>query len=133
MHYINSIIENFFQIDYSDASIVSNDLLAKLAGKYNLYIVSNEVLSNVEYKAQRLGIDLSSFNKVFAPTPEILKNYVTKCEVYKQIRAINNCAFDEMIVVGDRYEVDIKPLEELGGSGILSSHPDEIEKFFENV
>ena len=129
----NYRIKNFFQIDYNNASVVSNDLYKQLSKKYNLYIVSNEVLGNVEYKAKMLNIDLSHFKKVFAPTPDLLKNYVTKSGVYQKIREIENCDFDEMFIVGDRYEVDIKPLEELGGSGFLSSHTSNIEDFFASI
>ena len=35
-------------------------------------------------------------------------------------------------MVGDRYEVDIKPMETLGGSGILVKHANEIDDIFKN-
>ena len=35
-----------------------------------------------------------------------------------------------MMVIGDRYSVDIQPLEELGGNGVLIKNVDEITSFF---
>ncbi len=126
-------IKNFFQIDYDTAKTVPNYIYDKLSKKYNLYIVSNEVFENVNYKAKMMHIDLQRFKKVYAPTAEILKNYLTKSEVYKIIRESENCKFQEMMVVGDRYSVDIQPLEELGGNGLLINHVDEITNFFNKV
>ena len=126
-------IDNFFQIDYSNASIVPNKLYALLSKKYNLYIVSNEVLDNLRYKADKLHINLAPFKKVYAPTKQQLRNYCTKSDVYKQIKEREHCEFSEMIVVGDRYNVDIQPLEELGGSGVLSCHVTEIEEYFSQI
>lgn len=126
----NYRITDFFQIDYSTAKIVPNVVYKMLALKYSLYVVSNEVYDNVLYKANKLNIDLTPFTKVYAPTVDQLKNYLTKSEVYKLIREKEQCAFDEMMVVGDRYSVDIQPLEELGGHGVLIKNVDEITSFF---
>ena len=123
-------ITDFFQIDYSTAKIVPNVVYKMLALKYSLYVVSNEVYDNVLYKAEKLNVDLSPFTKIYAPTVDQLKNYLTKSDVYKLIREKEQCAFDEMLVIGDRYAVDIQPLEELGGNGVLIKNVDDITEFF---
>ena len=123
-------ITDFFQIDYATAKIVPNVVYKMLALKYSLYVVSNEVYDNVLYKANKLSIDLSPFTKIYAPTVDQLKNYLTKRDDYKLIREKERCSFDEMMVIGDRYSVDIQPLEELGGNGVLIKNVDEITSFF---
>lgn len=125
-------VKNFFQFDYANAKIVDNNLYKKLSKSYSLYIVSNEVLENLKYKAEKLGIDLSPFKNIFAPKiDEVLTYSNTKKQVYEKIKQIENCHFDQMIVIGDRYSVDIEPLVELGGKGLLVKHTDEIENFIE--
>ena len=126
----NYRIKNFFQIDYNNACTAPNELYQNLSKHFNLYIVSNEIYDNVLFKAKKLNIDLTPFKKVFAPTLKILNNYCTKSDVYKNIKQIEDCQFEEIMVVGDRYNVDIQPLEELGGKGLLVKHTDEICDFF---
>lgn len=126
----NYRVTNFFQIDYQNAQTVPNYIYKKLSKQFNLYIVSNEIYDNVNFKAKKMNIDTTPFKKIYAPTIEIVKNYVTKSEVYKMIQQSENCKFQEIMVVGDRYSVDIQPLVELGGNGLLIKHVDEITQFF---
>lgn len=127
----NYRLHNFFEIDASHAQIVPNELYKKLAKTHALYIASNEILDNVLHKAKRLGIDLAPFKQIFAPTPRTLQNYQSKQQSFLDIQKIEGCKFDEMLVIGDRYNVDIQPLEELGGHGVLVKNTDEIVEFFE--
>lgn len=124
-------IKNFFQIDYANAKTVSNELYKELAKRYKLYIISNEVLENLHFKADKLSIDLSPFTKIYAPTTDNVLNYNSnKKEVFEKIREENNCLFEEIFAIGDRYAVDIEPLVELGGNGLLINRVDEIENFW---
>lgn len=123
-------IDNFFQIDYEHAETANNDTYVKLSKTKKLYIVSNEVLENVKYKAEKMNINLDPFI-IYAPTKQNVLNYQSnKQEIYRKIIEQNNCLPSEVIVLGDRYNVDIKPLEELGGSGILIKHAKEIDEIF---
>ena len=127
----NYRIDNFFQIDYSSAEIVDNSLLNDLSKLFNLYIVSNEILENLEYKAKMLNIDLSVFKKIYAPLKKDVLNYKSsKQEIYKQIIEEENCKPQEVFAIGDRYAVDVQPLIELGGTGLLVKRPSEISDFF---
>ena len=128
----NYRLNNFFEIDYTKAQIAPNALYQTLAKKYALYIASNEVLDNVLHKANHLGIDLSPFKQIMAPTPQTLHTYKDKKQSFLEIQKAEAFCFDEMLVIGDRYNVDIQPLEDLGGHGVLIKNTDEIVQFFEN-
>lgn len=122
-------IDNFFQIDYENAEIIDNAVYKKLAEKYKLYIVSNEVYENIVYKGEKLNIDLTPFIIRAPYKSEVLNNKFTKQDVMEQIIKENNISPAEAMVFGDRYNVDILPMENLGGSGVLVKHPREIEQY----
>ncbi len=119
-------LDHFYEIDYQNASIVNNDLLKELSKKYPLYIVSNEIYENVVYKASKLNIDLNNFTKIYAPRRNVDKS-INKRDCYAEILSVNGIQPAEAIVIGDRYSVDIKPFEEIGGQGIQISNVKEIE------
>ncbi|MBR2433024.1 MAG: HAD family hydrolase [Clostridia bacterium] len=125
-------LKNFFEIDYSKAQIAPNALYQNLAKKYVLYIASNEVLDNVLHKAKRLGIDLAPFKEILAPSPKTLHTYQSKEQSFMAIQQKEGCHFDEMMMIGDRYNVDIKPLEDLGGHGVLVQNTNDIVSFFKS-
>ena len=127
----NYRIDNFFQIDYKNAEVANNDIYKKLSRYVNLYIVSNELEENIRIKAKSMNIELSHFKKICAPNKSNIEEYNSnKQEVYKNILEMENCGPQDAIVVGDRYNVDIKPMEELGGKGILIEKAKEINNLF---
>ncbi|MBE7073476.1 MAG: HAD family hydrolase [Clostridiales bacterium] len=122
-------IDNFFQIDYDNAEVVNNDILKELSDVYKLYIVSNEIYENIEFKAKKLGIDLSPFTLVAPKKCNVLDNKFSKQDAYQNILDENDVSAKQAMVFGDRYNVDILPLENLGGQGVLVKHPREIEEY----
>lgn len=117
---------HFFEIDYENAQTVNNKLLRKMSKKIPLVIVSNEIYEHILYKSKRLKIDLSNFNQIYAPKKENL-NGIDKQETYSKILKEYNLTPHQAIVVGDRYNVDIKPFENIGGKGVQISNTKEIE------
>lgn len=130
----NYRIDNFFQIDYKNAITPSNEIYEKLSKLKKLYIVSNEVKENLFYKAKMMNINLEPF-EIYAPLKKDVLTYKSsKEDCYKKI--INECKVspESVLVVGDRYNVDIFPLENLGGHGILINNAKQIEDIFkENI
>lgn len=124
--------EHFFEIDYENAQIVNNDLLRKLSSKKTLIIVSNEIYENILYKAKKLGINLSFFSNIYAPKKED-KRGIDKKTVYTNILKEYDLSPSSVMVIGDRYKVDIKPFEEIGGQGIQISNTKEIENIISDL
>lgn len=125
-------IDNFFEVDYDNAIIVPNNLYFELSQKMPIFIVSNEIKENLVYKANKLGIDLSPFKDIYAPT-KANPSMIEKKDMMLQI--INNLKIEKnnLLAIGDRYNVDIKPCEELGGAGIEVSGSQEVEKIIKYI
>ncbi|MGD9901270.1 MAG: HAD family hydrolase [Spirochaetales bacterium] len=126
-------IENFFEFDYENADVVSNATLQRLAQKYPLFLVSNEVKKNLITKANKLNIELSHFSNIFAPDATEIDTYPTKKEIYKLIGDNLNLTYNSLFAIGDRLLVDVQPLLELGGSGIIITHPDQINEICDEI
>ena len=125
----NYRIDNFFEIDYQNAIIADNAVYTTLAQIGKLFIVSNEIKENIILKAQKLGIDLTPFKKIYAPSKADVLNYdSSKKIVYETILNNEGISPQSAIVFGDRYLVDISPMEELGGKGVLIKRADELNK-----
>ncbi|MCM1043855.1 MAG: HAD family hydrolase [Corallococcus sp.] len=120
-------VTHFFEVDYDTAQTVDNLLLKKLSQKYTLVILSNELLANVLYKARKLKIDLDVFDKIYAPDYDKGIASLSKKETYKQICADYGVTPQNVLAIGDRYQVDILPLAELGGSGVQIASTIDIE------
>ncbi len=123
----NYKLNHFFEVDYNNTSTVDEQILEKLKNHYKLALVSNEILENIEYKATKLNINLSIFNKIYAPTKQNVKNfYKNKQEIYSVLLQDFAISHQETFVIGDRYRVDILPLINLGGAGVQIENTDEV-------
>lgn len=127
----NYKLTHFFEVDYANCTIVNNSLLKQLSKKVKLFIITNEYIENVKYKADKLGIDLSVFTKIYSPN-KLTNLSVSKTDYYKSINTEFNINFNQMFAIGDRYQVDIKPLIELGGCGKQIENTQQIEDIIKN-
>ena len=119
-------IDHFFQIDYNDAETVDNNIYKALHKKYKMFIVSHEVIDNLIYKSNKMKIDLSAFDRIFAPDRSNVLTYKKKAFIYDYIKADYGISYRNMVVFGDRYKVDILPLTERGGKGVLVNDTAEL-------
>jgi len=121
--------EHLFLVPKEGIQTVPNEIFKSLSKKYKLYIVSREFFENIGKKADLYGIDLSNFDDIFCPKAE--DNYYTpksKTVYYNNIIQENNCKPENVVVIGDRYKVDILPLQEIGGNGIQIQTRDDLEQ-----
>ena len=127
-------ITNIFLPPKEVVSTLDNGLLAKLAEKFRLYIASRDMYENIVKKSAEYDIDLNNFNAIKCPRAE--DNYFTpdsKIFYYEQIIAENKIAPQEAIVFGDRFKVDIEPMLNLGGSGILIQNISDLDSALNNL
>lgn len=125
--------DHFFEVDYNNSKIVDNSLIKKLSKKYTCLILSNELYENIQYKAKKLGIELSSFDRIYAPTKSSTEPCLSKKEIYTQISKEYNTPYKRIFAIGDRYQVDIKPLVELGGFGAQISNTEELNNLLKTL
>mgnify|MGYP003571403629 CR=1 FL=1 len=125
-------IDHFFEVDYGNAQIVDNSLYQRIAEKMPIFIVSNEIYENVLYKADKLGIDLSSFSAILAPRKANPIMISKKDEIQKTLDELG-IEYKDALVIGDRFKVDVKPMLDLGGCGVQVKNVKEVEDVLKNI
>ena len=87
-------------------------------GKYaKLYLVSNCPVSYIESNSKRHGFDISIFDGIYSN--QFNAEDVTKFDVYKTIQEKENAMPENVFVVGDSVEKDMKPAKRLGFNTLL--------------
>lgn len=79
---------------------------------------------------QELSIDINLFTEVI--TVETFNEHnsiLNKQSAFLVLSEKYSLKYSEMMAIGDRYIMDIKPLEALGGYGLLVQGPKDIEDF----
>lgn len=125
-------ITHFFEVDYDGAYTVDNSLLEELAKNYTLLILSNELYEHIIYKAQKLKINLSVFDRIYAPSAVKGIPATSKKETFIKICEDYKAAPQQLFAIGDRYQVDVLPLIEIGGKGTQVADTIELEKILKN-
>ena len=115
-------INNFYMPSLIGLKKVSNSKLKSLKDKCIVCLVSGEYELNVEKKADAMKIDLSLFDYLAFGNIEQKKE---KEEIYKEIIQKFGVSSEQVLVIGDRYMVDIDPIVKLGGGGVLVNNSDE--------
>jgi len=104
-------IRNTCTIDYSRATCISNDELKKFAEKHKLYIVSNSTAKDINYVSTYFKMDLSVFKEIIIND---YKNGPDKKFYYEEIIKKEHIEPQQLLVIGDSEETDIKPALEVG-------------------
>lgn len=125
----NTYRDNHFVIsDFNHVETVNVCTLCELKGSYKLYLVTNNTWDTAKRILDELGIQTEMFEKIYSSeNMYVCKEKKGKGYVYSWIKEENNLQFKNMLAVGDRYNVDLLPLLERGGNGILVKTPDEID------
>ncbi len=119
-------IINNFEIDYNEAEVVDINILKAFKRLFKIYIVSNEIDKLFYKKMEKLKIPNELFDGVYCTPIDAMKTK-SKDFPYLDILKKNNLLPKNLLVVGDRFKVDIEPAIKLGASGVLVNGPEEIE------
>lgn len=93
------------------------NLIKQLQKKYILILMSNNSHNAVTRNLLALGIPEDAFMQIATyESPPGLKSEANK---YKFILSKCNSRIDRVLAIGDKFESDIAPVLEMGGSGIL--------------
>lgn len=113
-----------------NVQVLPNDYYIALKKKYPLYIVTNSFVHDINIKAEKYGINLAPF-KVYGC--EHGKQHINKKETYARISKELNLDTSELLIIGDRLKIDIFPMLEQGGKGILVANTDELKLAVEEL
>lgn len=101
-----------FDGDYSKVKLFPHDVLVELSKKYDLYILSNSSVPNIEFVAKRINLDLSMFKKLF--DNKFKEDDLTKARSMKDILDFTKLPPNQILMVGDSIYHDLLPAQKLG-------------------
>ena len=120
--------ENFILTGFKNTETVSLESLIKIAEKADIFIMTNNTDCSTKRILQELCIPRALFKDVVTSQRLVVGNKkMTKEYGYSQLATKYKYHYNQMLAVGDRYFVDIQPLTELGGNGILVEKPTDID------
>lgn len=125
----NSYRDKYFVISNLDqVETVKLCTLKSLKEIFKLYLVTNNTMKATKRTLKEIGIKEEIFESIYSSENMfVCKKKKGKGYIYSLIKEQNKLEFKNMLVVGDRYDTDLLPLLEQGGSGILVKTPDEID------
>ena len=124
---INYLINNPYEYTGKNVMFVKNDFLKELSKDFHLYIVSNTPSNTIKIALKKYGIDSNLFKDILFNPAEKLDS--TKKDKYQKIMNAENVKTNEVIVVGDSFNSDIKPALELDMQHLLVGSLDDIYNF----
>lgn len=97
-----------------DKTLIS--LIKRLCKKYKLLVVTNNNRTQTDLILKKLGVD-----DLFHHTYSLYETRIMKpsSKLYGVIAGECDLIYEECLVVGDRYEIDLAPAEELGMHSLL--------------
>ena len=118
---------NFVLTGFEKTETVSLNALMSIKEKADLFLMTNNTKYSTKRILQELSIPFNLFKEVFSSENLLVNNRkMTKEYGYRMISDKYSLSYTKMLAVGDRFLIDLKPLIDLGGNGILVNNPIEI-------
>jgi len=114
---VNYTIKNIYPLQAPDLHFIDINFLKKLSKKYPLYIVSNSSENRCLKYLKDNNIDTNIFRGIF--TNKFESTDPTKAFCYKHIIEKEGVQPADIMVIGDNYNTDIMPAEQVGCKPVL--------------
>lgn len=116
--------ESHFDVTKIDVSkAVSPAVIRQYAEAYRICLLSSNTYVTIQKILSRLGIDAKLFTRIISSDRFVSSNKFNKREAMSAIIRDGSLESRECLSIGDRYNTDILPILELGGSGVLVKAP----------
>jgi len=109
---------------------VNIDTLIKFKEKAHIVLLTNNTIENINNLLNHLQIDECVFEEIVYCKD--LTKHVSKFDNMKYLISKYKCKPSECLSIGDRYEVDGKPMVELGGKAIIIKKPSSLMKILQD-
>ena len=130
LHHWNKCRSALFDFDRikKENAIREEDLLffKKIAP---IVLLTNNTSMNTKYVLDQIGIDISIFDKVQCNDDP--RSTVSKISSMKQLIEDYGIEPEEALSIGDRYQIDARPMLELGGKAIIVKNPAAFRKIIQ--
>ena len=112
------------KIDKSKA--VSNSAIEKFAELCPLVLLSSNTYENILKVLDYVEIDSKLFKAIYSSDNTFLNEPFNKKRAMQIISHDFKIDYCNILSIGDRYQTDVAPIEELGGNGIVINHPTQL-------
>ena len=109
------------KIDKSKA--VPNSTIKEFAELCPLVLLSSNSYENILKILDYIEIDSKLFKAIYCSDNTLLNEPFNKKRAIQIISHDFKVDYCNMLSIGDRYQTDVAPIEELGGNGIVINHP----------
>lgn len=101
--------------------------ILKVCKHFKTEILTNNTRKSSKRIFKKLGFSFRDFS--YVQTSDDSNFTKPSSDVFRKTAEKLNVNYDEILSIGDRYEIDIAPVLELGGSGVLVDGPGELIKY----
>ena len=130
-HWDNYRSEHFgYRLIIKDKAM-SEEILKKLSQIAPLVLLTNNTRVNVSHVLNQIGVSEEIFNQIVCNEKE--NKSPSKAILMDRIMKEYGVSPEETLSIGDRYDVDAKPMLELGGRAVVLRKPRMIEKFLDDI
>jgi len=112
------------KIDKSKA--VPNSTIKEFAEICPLVLLSSNSYENILKILDYIEIDSKLFKAIYCSDNTLLNEPFNKERAIQIISHDFKVDYCNMLSIGDRYQTDVAPIEELGGNGIVINHPTQL-------
>lgn len=128
--YVKFECDHIYPLELEKITHLENDYLYELSQKYLLAIVSNSAVPYLRFYLQQFGIKENIFKVLYQNN---FDSPLGKGKYYKEIMENFNLKPDEILVLGDNFEYDVKPANELGMRGYHVKTLEELKNIISRV
>lgn len=119
------------KIDKSKA--VSNSAIEKFAELCPLVLLSSNSYENILKILDYIEIDSKLFKAIYSSDNTFLNEPFNKKRAMQIISHDFKIDYCNILSIGDRYQTDVAPIEELGGNGIVVNGKDEVKQIINKL
>lgn len=105
------------------SSAITNQEIKELASVAPVYILSSNTYNTILRVLEHLGLDAALVSDIYCSDHNATNGTFKKKGAMIDICERNNYDPSDIVSIGDRYNTDIVPAVEIGGTGILVSSP----------
>ena len=125
--------ENFDVKIINRNNAVSDETIKKFKTMFKIVLLTSNTYENVNKILKYLNIKVDNFDYIVCSNLNYPFEVFNKSVAIKFISEKSSVNLSNMVSIGDRYNSDIKPMVELGGSGVLINTPHEMEDIYFNI
>lgn len=121
--------DNFF-FPKEKINTVDESLIFQIHEKFGTSIVTTEVYDNLIIKAKQYKIDLENFDEIYSSDMDSMD--IDKFTTYQQLISKYDSP-NQVLVIGDRYHVDLVPMIKLNGNAVLVKNVKQLNKLLKKL